>query len=141
MLLNRVCSQISKIRPPPKVIPRRRPPGIPSLQYSARKSGVCAGEGLGGGGPRGTGLSLRGGSLQGLSQRHLSLPPGASAAFSAGKLPGAGISMVPKYFWDCFYNLDGLHKKEKKVGRIGRMQKNQKTGVLIVAFERCVHTI
>ena len=34
-------------------------PGIPYLQYSMRKSGALRRGGLGGGGPRGTGLSER----------------------------------------------------------------------------------
>ena len=43
--------------PPPKRNSPARAPGIPYLQYRMRKSGACAGEGLGGGSPRGTGLS------------------------------------------------------------------------------------
>ena len=38
---------------PPKEIPRREPPGVPYLQYSTRKSGVCAGEGWAGEAPEG----------------------------------------------------------------------------------------
>ena len=34
----------SKHRPTPKEIPRRRPPGIPYLQYRMQNSGACAGE-------------------------------------------------------------------------------------------------
>ena len=77
---------------PPKEIPRRGPPGRLHLQYSTRKSGACAGEGLGGGGPRGTGLSLRGGSLRGLLQWGESngpVPPRAS--LTVGILSGEGI--------------------------------------------------
>ena len=44
-------------------------PCIPYLQYSTQKSGACAGERSRRGRLGGTGLSLRGGSLQGLSQR------------------------------------------------------------------------
>ena len=69
---------------PPKEIPRRGPPGRLHLQYSTRKSGACAGEGLAGGGPRGTGLSLRGGALQGLLQRWESYQAGPSKVFSNG---------------------------------------------------------
>ena len=65
-MCNRARLQIPKIRPLPKEIPRRGHPGVPYLQYSMRLLGVRAGEGLGGGGPRGNSLSLRGGSLQGL---------------------------------------------------------------------------
>ena len=71
----------SKFHPSPKETPRRGPPGRLHLQYSKRKSGACAGEGLGGGGPRGTGHSLRGGFLQGLLQRWESYQTGPSKVF------------------------------------------------------------
>ena len=63
--------------------PARTPDRL-HLQYRMRKSGACAGEGLAGGGPRGTGLSLRGGALQGLLQRWESYQAGPSKVFSNG---------------------------------------------------------
>ena len=70
--------------PPLKEIPRCRPPGIPYFAIPYAWMGACAGEGLAGGGPRGTGLSRGGGSLQGLSQRWDSYQAGLSKVFSIG---------------------------------------------------------
>ena len=62
-----------KFSPPTREIPRRGPPGGDfAIQY-AKNGGLAPGK-VSPGGPRGTGLSLRGGSLQGLSHRQTDTP-------------------------------------------------------------------
>ena len=68
---------------PPKEIPRCGPPGRLHLQYSTRKSGACAGEGLAGGGLEG-GLSGGGQPLQGLLPWWEPYQAGPSKVFSNG---------------------------------------------------------
>ena len=45
--------KLQKAHPSPKEIPRRRPPGIPYLQYSMQLWGPVSGKGLAGGGLEG----------------------------------------------------------------------------------------
>ena len=89
----RVRSHIGKTHPPPKEIPRRGPPGRLHLQYRMRKSGACAGEGLGGGGPRGPDLSEK------------ALPGGAGTA-------AGWMQMSERIFPAAGYGFTSIRKSE-----------------------------
>ena len=85
---------------------KRMVPGVVYLQYRMRKSGGCAGEGLGGGGPRGPGLAEKAcragrGQLAGWMQMSERIFPAAGYGFASvrisekhirpqKKFPGAG---------------------------------------------------
>ena len=84
MLSNRACPPTSPLIRPQKKFPGAGPRASRICNTGYENRGPVPGKGLAGGGPRGTGLSLRGGALQGLFQRWESYEAGLSKVFSIG---------------------------------------------------------